>query len=256
VKALHVAGVLIAIAGAADASDAMAQAQAAPPLTFLAVWQPEPQTITGESRHLKSEQVLSATRLLPRQLIVNDADVAGADGQVLVPAGTQMLGMVSKVPVACVIQPEKQSAALRILFGRNRFACLIDKDKDGAFDAYFVRGMPDTGFLVGNSKVPAVLTPIKPVAYSERPRGEVQGGPTVELRFNMHHAWVKETSFKVCFTPNTAICLNGWITVKDRNIPGTFEVLGGKVQVFKLEKGQVDAALIEPFADRPLLLFN
>ena len=120
---------------------------------FKSLWFVQPSDQPIGPRSVNEDEFVFRNRLLPPALVRLTADAVDREsGEVVVPAGTQLFGLIAKsAPIYCVVGRRDPSTAARILLGpnaANRQVCLIDLDGDQLFDAHFrvpnlVRGVPN-----------------------------------------------------------------------------------------------------------------
>lgn len=98
-------------------------------------WEFEPTEMPKEPVIAVAGQTIFQTRLLPTALFVLDADFR--DGQrLLIGKGTQLAPAVSALSIRCTLGPGDQGS-----LSFDRRVCIMDLDKDGAFDAWFDEGL-------------------------------------------------------------------------------------------------------------------
>lgn len=141
--------VLAAVAGLG--APALAQDRAE--REFQSLWFIQPSDQPLGPRSVNEDEFVFRNRLLPPALVRLSADAVDSEsGEVIVPAGAQLFGLIVKsAPIYCVVGRRDPSTAARILLGpnaANRQVCLIDLDGNRVFDAHFrvpnqVRGVPN-----------------------------------------------------------------------------------------------------------------
>lgn len=121
---------------------------------------------------------------LPRELFVAEAEVVGADGAKLLPAGAQLYRMTGPVLMAC-----SQSQAGEGYLGASRRVCLRDTDGDGAVDSYFTRSSGrsaltgDQMWFAMNTTLPRDMERLNPVALAKISNTQATERPAMDFEF-------------------------------------------------------------------------
>lgn len=102
---------------------------------------------TIDSKPMAEAGDIAHIRMLPASLLVLDADFYQDNGRIAVPKGTQLIGLRHDSAVACTIFPPRLALGAAIFaLGADRHLCLIDDNRDGAFDRYYFRQTDEAGF--------------------------------------------------------------------------------------------------------------
>lgn len=119
--------------------------------TFSSVWLIQPGDEALGSRSVRDGEFVFKRKLLPPSLVRLTANAVDAEtDKVLVPAGTQLFGVLSAgPPIFCQVGIRDASLARSLLIGGgNRQQCFTDMDRNGALDGHFsfgnaIKGLPN-----------------------------------------------------------------------------------------------------------------
>ncbi len=216
---------------------------------YVAVWDVEPQPMAVEPVVLHKSDVLTTARLLPHTMLVASEDVRDLKGLMIVPTGTPLIGLQSRTPIGCLMKPIRPGSILsEILWGQGHLTCLVDTDGDGKFDRFFQKGAPRVNLISGGGKLPAQMNVAQPASYRRADPATLEDAPRVEIRFGSHAPLVKESNFiNFAVNGNESAPFGDWIIVKDKNIPGDFEVMGGMFHAIDQADGKITVKMVRPF---------
>ena len=242
-----------------NAQSAKADARKVPRQSYWVLWAIDPDPRIEAPKWVEPYSSVASARLVPPTAYVVDQDVRTAEGKLLVPAGTEMAGLLSEALLACTMHPPalKGLQALKWL-GSHRYVCLMDEDRNGSFDRYFWMGTPAAGVPIGRGRVPRKRNPISDIPYTVKEPKELTTLPRIHVRYGWFASLVDTLIFQVCFAEsgyhNDGTCLVERADVKRSALPQTFSLLGGKFQVTAKEGNRVQVQMLEPLAPQPLLV--
>lgn len=218
---------------------------------YVVMWTIVPQDELVPVGWFKPYTTITSVRLIPKTLLVLDADVKGADGALLMRAGTELIGLSSELTIGCTMQTGKASILL------NRYVCLVDSDKDGRFDQTFNRGTQNKYLFTGAGKVPGKRAAVAPVGYQPRDPMTATFQPRLYLQYGWFASLVGELIFQTCFEESDksgTSCLSPWATVKAKTMPAELESYGGKFRVEGKEENRVQVRMLSAFDPQPFFL--
>jgi hypothetical protein len=237
--------VCAAAPGAAEAEDDKFSAAALklPADVFISGWFIEPGPKVLPTEPLKGGQSIIETPFFPYKTYAIDAEINFDGMKSPLAVSTEMIGFIAHQPIACTEKAVSRSAGQALLLkGGTRHLCLIDTDKDGAFDRRFY---VDNGSSLWTyqSLIPKDTITIEPVKYHETDRKTSSVARVLSLFYYSHHSWIKEFSIGFSFYKegeNTGSA-NGVtaFSFKDKDIPMTTNLFGGNYRIEKMEKGRI-----------------
>ncbi|MDH7975541.1 hypothetical protein QH494_25425 [Sphingomonas sp. AR_OL41] len=235
------------------------RAEAANKRNYVVGWIVEPDVLLSEEgQWVKPFSTIASAKLLPPKLFVTSDDVV-ADGSVIVPAGTKLIGLQSETMIACTLEsPPSKGLAAAIFIGSDHYTCLIDGDGDGRFEQYFKLNGPPAGIPIGTGKVPSKTVAISPIAYTQGDAHSLINPPHVYVQYGWFASLVGELVFQTCLIKNnhaTTGCLSPDAIVKNSRLPGTFEALGGTFRVDAKDENRVRVTQLTPFRRQPLIIY-
>ena len=206
---------------------------------------PVPQVETGPVE-ITTKQELLRLPLAPPALFETPADVVDTEGRTLVPGGMQLVGMVSDAAIACTIHKlAKKGADAALFLGSLKRICLVDEDRDGQYDGYFVRATNAPAYFLLRGRLgawqpirKARLLSIAPERIIDPPRvalfASASPGKWVEL-------WANAGNDRDPFP------LRGGKRFNAAQLPADFPLYGGHVILAANKTGTFTATLKGPF---------
>lgn len=165
---------------------------------------------------LKDGMSIVKFRLLPDSLFQLDAPFVSTNGKWKLAAQTELDGLVSEMPIACS-QTQRRKVKYSVFDGSHFESwslCLVDSDRDGAFDKSFETGGFDLRWrtfeqevndsrssdkrIVVNGIIPPDAASIKPVRYTKFPAEKSNNILYLNVFYAGEHALVSEFSLGFC----------------------------------------------------------
>ncbi|WP_277315962.1 hypothetical protein [Sphingomonas sp. AOB5] len=225
---------------------------------YLLTWIAEPQADDGAPKLVAKGDVVSRTRLLPRELYATSEELRAPDGRPVLEAGVHLARLESPVFVACTLKPPKMAGAGSVVWaGTVRFMCLVDADGDGKVEGYFriTNDVPD--FLYGRGRIPAKLLEIVPARYEKRDPVETKDAPTLFLTY-VGPSGPDVERFEVCVGQyGPRYCLSDERPrASSGSGPASFATMGGKFTVHeRVGEKSVRISMDAPFEAKPIILY-
>ena len=193
---------------------------------------------------------IASARLVPGRMLVIGADVKGADGKTILPAGTELISPASTAILGCTMSP----SGLHML--SPRFFCLLDSDRDGRFDQLFNANTPIKVLFTGLGRIPKKLTPIDPVPFERRDPMTATFKPRIYVQYGWFASFVGELVFQICLRENERgpACMTEDFIVKSKTLPGEFTALGARFSVEAKEENRVQVRMLSGFPAQPFIL--
>ncbi|HEX8262804.1 MAG TPA: hypothetical protein VF547_08020 [Allosphingosinicella sp.] len=221
----------------------------------MAVWLVVPDRPMAPTAWIGPNRAITSARLEPPRLYENRTDVRTSDGKLLVPAGMPLMGLVSRTQAACASEPRgDRGLAAAWWLGTNRFICLVDQDRDGAFDHYFSLRTGPANLIIGAGRFPAVLQPLRPAAYVERNPATFAQAPRIYVSYSHFASLVNTLIFHLCFAERRGLCLYPDVRTKREPLPQTFEMLGARFQVSAKEGDRLQITQLTEMVRQPLFI--
>lgn len=232
---------------------AAAAAQERPPI-YRMVWNVRPQGLVGETRIIRPAERALTLALTPPALFRTAQDVRDAQGEVLAPAGTQFVGLLSAARIACTIhQMERRGVEQALFLGSLKRICLIDADRDGRFERRFLRSTNGQAFFLLRGRLSDRQQPIEPVALIEEDVGSLRGAPTIQVKLDRG----SEADQRVILTMEVGgdghgFALGPRLVRRAPSLPATFDLYGGRIEVAPQPDGTFRVRTLAPFSAQHL----
>ena len=213
------------------------------------IWTILPATELPGERFIASNEWVIQQRLLPEGLFRLEGAASVAGGLPLLQAGTQLIEIRAEgATIACDAVARRQK-----LVGASQF-CLVDYDKDGAFDGIFpVANISKGGGLpTVQGAYPKKAKVIEPVAYSRIDPSQIESSYFVGIR-NAGKATIYDwQNFQVCYGSGSKTdCLSAYSRTSASIFPQSFNALGAQVTVLAREDGKVRVRVDSAMPSQP-----
>lgn len=225
---------------------------------FTSVWIIAPaEALQTGSRIVGDNEFVLKQRLLPPSLIRLRSAAVDRSGEVVVPAGTQLYGLVTAgPPIYCLVGTRDPSFLQEALLGGgNRQICLTDLDRDGALDARFTVGNLVKGLPNISGKRPKTPRPIRPAAFDMLEPEHVEVDYFAGVRFDGFVGILKrrETpTFSIVFgTEQSNDRLTRDVRPEKGSDPWRVRVLGGEFTVLQQEKDRIHVDVQQTLPPQP-----
>jgi hypothetical protein len=130
--------------------------------SYKSGWFINPQPITAKNQPIKLLEPFQSTDMFPYKAYTIENSFAVEKLQYDAPAKTEFVGLIAHYPMGCTAKPIGKTATQTILLKSGTvFLCLVDSDKNGAFDKYF------TTKLVAIGSIPDTAQSIPELRYTE-----------------------------------------------------------------------------------------
>lgn len=245
----------IAKVGAAIlAAGALQTAAAAQSQIYRMVWDIPSQSALTQTSDLVGGTEFARLKLTPPGLFQATSDVVEPDGALLVSAGTQLVRLQSAMQIACTFGPTKKNGGESVLFaGSLKRVCLLDADNDGKFEARFLRATNGPAFFLLRGRFSDRVQPILPTRLALIDPNLIENGPRLAIRL------AKRSN------PDTSVFLEAdvggersplplEITIRAdvSQLPATFDLYGGTIQVTKALNNKFAVRVLRPFHSQAL----
>lgn len=218
-------------------------------VSFHLAWRVIPQPVNDAVLQLKEGQTVTSARLVPVAMWQLVDDLKSTDGKTVLPSGTQMIRANSRVPIACSIRSLKVGVIEGILLDKERYVCATDEDYDGKLDHFFFRGESNRGMVAGVERIPQnVFAATAGRIRSVDPK-EAAEAPTIELQYTNYAFLSKWILFQLCVRPAGGPChlLADNLGLRKRELPGTFDALGGDFEILEKNEAGIRVRMVRPF---------
>lgn len=232
------------------------------PIAFASRWTVEPVERMESGTALKEGMSLLKFRLLPDSIYQLSRPFVSAGGKWKLAAMAELDGLVSDAPVACS-QIQKRKAKYSIFDGsyfESRNICLVDTDKDGAFDKSF----ETSGFglrwrtfeqevndsrsndnrMVLQGTVPANAVAIDPLRYSKLDGRNSANILYLNLFYAQDNSLVGEYSLGFCIdykalekSCNSLRPMTFLKSFKKSDVPTRITMIGSEFTILRAERG-------------------
>jgi hypothetical protein len=210
---------------------------------FGTVWYIEPGPVADPPAPLKERDAFFEAKVFPHKMYVAEAALSIVSGKGQIAVGEELVGLAGKLNIGCTKRPSTFSGADALLLkAKTVHICLLDRDSDGRFDTQFAIKSLATIFLRIEGVVPDNATAIAPIPYHSGDPKMMTDLPTFRLFYGAHHSWVKE--FSIGFgvsSPFVSTVGDGYTgySFKDKEIPLSLELFGGKFRIEEMVKGRI-----------------
>lgn len=224
------------------------------------VWRIVPQQQVGEEVVVKSNDIVTRARIVPMSMVVTSPAVISAQGEELLPAGSQLAELSGPSRIACntYIPTRHEVLGLPVGLPRNRYLCLMDIDAEGSFEsATRLRSLVMTAF-VGVFRQPEPRESLVPIPYTPGNPLEWRGNEYAEFRY------LGKTiggTYRFGMTPRREDDNNVvYLHVRDDkhfdrdDFPTTFDAFGTQFEILGLERGRPRIRVLTPFPDSPFMI--
>lgn len=221
---------------------------------FRIPWMVLPQDENANVLTLKGGQEVTRARLVPAYLLVADTDIIADDGRLIVPKGTEFAKADSDPFLACTIRPLKTKAFNQFFDSYEKYLCAVDEDRNGSFEYGFLRGERDRGILFGAVQVEVLKRLLLPNSYHAEPRDKSRESADFVIKYS-HFASI---SGWLIFTPcielesRRCLALDANFGMKLQDVPGRFDIMGGKFEVLGKTGNQIQIKVVSPFLPTPV----
>lgn len=238
-----------ALALASLCCPAAAGAQQRPPI-YRMVWNVEAQGTIGETHVVRPGEVALTLQLTPPALFRAARDVRDNAGNVLLPAGLQLVGLQSEARIACTIRQTERRGAEQLLFlGSLKRICLIDADGDGRFERRFLRSTNGQAFFLLRGRLSDRQQPIEPAELVALPPAATEGPPVIEVTLDRSSRADRRVLLTVAVgAAGHGFALGGRLSANASSLPAAFDLYGGRIEVSSRPDGS--------FAVRTLARFS
>jgi len=218
-------------------------------VSFRLAWRVIPQPGNDAVLQLREGQTVTSARLVPIAMWQLVDELKSTDGKTVLPSGTQLVRGASAVPIACSIRSLKVGVVEGILFNSERYVCATDEDRDGKLDHFFFRGESNRGMVAGLERIPErVYAAATGTIQVADPLGAVDA-PTIELQYTNYAFLSKWILFQLCVRPAGGPCnlLADNLGLRRRELPGTFDALGGDFEILEKNEAGIRVRMVRPF---------
>lgn len=221
---------------------------------YRMVWDIPPQSTMTQMSGLVGGTEFARLKLTPPGLFRATSDVVEPDGSLLVSAGTQLVHLQSATQIACTFGPMKKSGSESVLFlGSLKRVCLLDADNDGKFEARFVRATNGPAFFLLRGRLSDRIQPILPTRLAVIEPNLIENGPRLAIRLakrsNPDTSVILEADVGGEPSP-LALKIN--IRANVSQLPATFDLYGGAIQVTKAADNKFAVRVLRPFHSQAL----
>ena len=254
--------VLTAIGAVFGSSNALANE----PVSYELHWVIAPHEIPAEPSWYKKQAQIVETTLIPTELYSTESEILMQNGKPLLPAGSQLARLSSRLFIVCNIRKTKSGLSSR------KRVCLVDSDNNGKVDFYFTRGSGGYYWFKLDGEIPSKTKPIEPVALKKTAPVDMieqpvmtfhyqrvldggltlpltqEGGQVVRFHFKVGTKKRKEWMVRECRSPKLpSYCA-------DAALPSTFEFAGLKLNILEREKEKLKIEVVSPFSRQKVKL--
>ena len=214
-------------------------------------WQAAPdQPFNTDPQWVRPHTTIAVAKMLPIELFATGENILSDRSTILLPEGTELIGLTSNILAACSIGNSKDKNPLFI----NSDICLVDTNKDGKFDGYFKRPW----IFSGHGKIPKDLKPIASGKYIRRDIRSMSRPPRLFVQYGWFASLANELVFEICFRENERADINCRFDEKHpmarAGIPTTFELLGARFRVEAKNDDRVQVRMETPFRSPPIFI--
>jgi hypothetical protein len=136
------------------------------PAYYTSVWQIDPGSLTDPAEPLKNGQLIFKTAVIPSRSYILQGNVSAANGQIMLPKGTALMGLEGTRSFGCSLEAVKGTALTQLTLKKARVhLCLVDMDSDQKFDHGFFVSSIAKYFLRQEGLVPQNAESITPVSF-------------------------------------------------------------------------------------------
>jgi hypothetical protein len=209
---------------------------------FAVEWIPAPEASSDTPVRIHDNHAVFGSRLLPRRLLITDADVIDGKGRLILPKDSELGFAEAPYPMACVINPNKIKRDQHRSFVANSVnTCLIDRDGDGRFEAW--SRYESRYYSIGASGKVLMIQPVTPTPYREADPGTSKDYFTVYLRFE---GWAssRKLSFSLCLNADAAYpCFTEIPALDVARLPASLDMMGKHMRVVAATHDDIDVIL-------------
>lgn len=149
---------------------------------YLAHWALQSAPTPTEPTWVAERGLVVERPLTPVALYLAESDVSDERGRKLVPAGTQLVRIVTRPDRAVVAACNVRRTTNREYLTARKHVCLVDGDGDGAFEYWFERQMSDTWAFAPRGWTPS-LKPMASVALTSLDPSTITAPPVLRLHY-------------------------------------------------------------------------
>lgn len=202
--------------------------------------------------------------LVPIKLFRAEAAISTSEGAEIVPAGTELIGLIGEADGACTTNPQ---GAVTAGFFVNKIeatnVCLFDTDKDGKVDQY----IPWAGRLVGSVPISKNRNTLTPAALKTLDPAPSKATKPLYLQYSYFASFVNKLDFQLCLEKNVGRsatmsgagyyvgCLGRGYEAKREPLPSRFEALGAQFSVEEKDGKRLKVRQLTPIVPQPVIIF-
>lgn len=202
----------------------------------------------------KPGDVITEARLVPKALLVLDADATRVDGKPSQPSGTQLMLLQSSIISACTYTFPLRDALQSFFKGSQSFTCFVDEDGDGSFESAFELMSSRIGVPPPYGKIPKNRIAITPVAYHRVSIEQGHQFPRLLYKYSHQDKITGHSYFGVCIANsinNKQLCFDGYSGVRSDKIPKEIGAAGNIAIATSKEGSAVTLEVKHGFARMP-----
>lgn len=240
-----VAGLLAVCLIGASASAGAPDAQ---PIYRL-VWNIAPQNPMAEAREIAPGGAVARLKLTPPALFSAPRDIVDEKGEVLVAAGMQLVGLKSDAVIACTIHSVPKPGGQALLFlGALKRVCLIDADRDGAFETRFLRATNAPAFFLLRGRLSDRQQPILPIRLTRLDPEDIYRGPRIVIMLSKSSRTDKTIVLDTDVgNDDRPFSLSAKVRVSGALLPTVVDLYGARIEVSKGPAGTITVRALTPF---------
>ncbi len=128
---------------------------------YMAGWFVNPTPLAGPAVLIRRYQPILATKMFPYRAYAVQDLLAVKSPSYTAPAGTELVGVIAHVPIACTPKHVAQTATQKLILRTGSVhLCFVDTNNDGSFDLNFA-----TKAGIWSGVIPTTATKMEPVKF-------------------------------------------------------------------------------------------